>query len=241
MNVRISWKEREARAHLSNDTATGPHVDLASVLLRAQKELRTSIPPSHHLEGVGAHWNKKSTIQSQISDLEHRVSYQYILRLQVAVHPTTGMHVRHAAAELPRVDADVVASHAVLDDMSQIGLAVRHDYRDVVLFDADIVDRYDVWMIQLLQCAYFAQRRSRNSFVVDFILDSLYSDYNARGVVSSSSYKPECTLAELLVQCIVAEGHFFSTEAKNRPKKNRHIKNFVIWLQLSGYVQERTK
>ena len=70
VNLGIAGEERVAGDHLRNDRAHRPHVNRARVLLRAEQDLRRTVPERDHLVRVRAQRHSERAREAKISELE---------------------------------------------------------------------------------------------------------------------------------------------------------------------------
>lgn len=115
VNLRITWEQRLAGAHLGKYAAHRPHVYTRGVLPTTQQDLRSTVPQRHNLVGVGPEGDSKGTGKTEIRQLEVAVAVdQEVLGLQIAVEDSVRVAEPNAIAELAHELLDNVGSQSQL-------------------------------------------------------------------------------------------------------------------------------
>lgn len=91
VDVVLSWEQRLALEHFSEDTACTPDIDLNIVFLPCKHDLRGTVVAGRNIAG---HLRVLYTGQAEIADLEITVLiYEDVAGLQVSVDNTSGVNI----------------------------------------------------------------------------------------------------------------------------------------------------
>ena len=168
--VRGAGEEGPAGVHLCHDAASGPDVDAGVVGAGAEEDVRRAVPEGDDLVREGIYGDAERAGEAEVGEFQLTfVVDEEVLGFEVAVQDAVVVAEGDALEELVHegFDGDVVelaARVAAVHVFFKVFVHVFEDEHEFVLGVDDIVERDDVFVLELFHEGYFADGGAGSAF-----------------------------------------------------------------------------